>query len=511
MKRNVVVKRCTKQADRSAIPAPPAAGPVGEALANRLETALWLYDFDAGKIAWANCAALKLWDADSVAALVARDMRAEMSTSVRKRLAQHRDDFALFPDREIREFWTLYPEGAPFRVRAILRRAQLADGRLGMLVEAHAEDLREPATIRSADALLHTQIITALFDHEGRELYANPAFRAAFGPGRHDFGVAFASAADVATFLDGVANHGEHRATVAVATVTGERWHDIHAVRCRDAVTGDGAFLISAMDVTAAREHEQQLQAARDAALAADRAKSLFLATMSHEMRTPLNGVLGMASLLAHCPLDAQQKKMLAVIAESGEHMLELVEDMLDIVAIDARSIQLRKQPFDPELLLQAAIEAARATADAKGLRLVADARACRGRAFLHDASRIRQVLRQMVTNAVKFTESGAVVLRAQASAAGDLRFEVADTGPGVAPDERARIFERFYQSDGTATRRHGGAGLGLAICRELVALWGGEIGVDSPAGKGATFWFTVPGAAAPAQDASAGAASAGA
>ena len=116
-----------------------------------------------------------------------------------------------------------------------------------------------------------------------------------------------------------------------------------------------------------------------------------------------------------------------------------------------------------------------------------------------------------MVSNAVKFTESGAVVLRAQASAAGDLRFEVADTGPGVAPDERARIFERFYQSDGTAARRHGGAGLGLAICRELVALWGGEIGVDSPAGKGATFWFTVPGAAAPAQDASAGAASAGA
>ena len=116
-----------------------------------------------------------------------------------------------------------------------------------------------------------------------------------------------------------------------------------------------------------------------------------------------------------------------------------------------------------------------------------------------------------MVSNAVKFTESGAVVLRAQASAAGDLRFEVADTGPGVAPDERARIFERFYQSDGTATRRHGGAGLGLAICRELVTLWGGEIGVESTPGKGATFWFTVPGAAAPAQDASAGAASAGA
>jgi signal transduction histidine kinase len=471
--------------------------PVIAALADSLETALWVYDFDRGRIVWANRMALTLWNADDVAALTARDLAAEMSETVRTRLRQHREDFAADPTREMREFWTLYPKGKPFRVRAALRRCTLGDGRIAMLVEARAEERGEPATIRSADALLHTQVITALFDSDGLELYANPAFRAAFGPGRHRFGMDFVHAADARPFHEAMIAGAARRATVRVRTVDGERWHDIHAARCRDAVTGDGAFLISASDVTEAREHQLRLAEALEAAEAADRAKSRFLATMSHELRTPLNGVLGMASLLRHGDLSAAQGRAVDLIARCGAEMLEMIEGMLDIVAIDSRAVRILREPFDPATLLRIAVESVRAEADRKRLSLVIDDRRLEPGDCVHDASRIRQVLRHLLVNAVKFTDSGEIAARAatvtDARGRRALRFEVSDTGPGVAVAERERIFERFHQADGSITRRHGGTGLGLAICREFVKLWDGSIGVSCGESGGSTFWFEAP------------------
>jgi signal transduction histidine kinase len=452
------------------------------------------------RIVWANASALALWDAGDVSALAARNLESEMSQSVQTRLRQHREDFDLDPAREIREFWTLYPQGEPFRVRAILRRCDLADGRFAMLIEARAEDWQEPTTIRSADALLHTTVITALFDRDGGELYANPAFRAAFGPGRHRFGEDFVHASDASRFSAAVAEKGALRATVRVRTVAGERWHDVHAMRCRDAVTGDGAFLISAFDVTEAREHERRLADALRTAEAADRANAQFLSTMSHEMRTPLNGVLGMASILGATDLSPAQRRALDVVAQSGRAMLEMVEDMLDIVALDGGDITIGREPFDPLLVLVSAVESVRAEADRKGLSLAIDHRRLESRAYAHDASRIRQVLRHLLVNAVKFTETGGVTVRVTTTPEPDgagLRFEISDTGPGVPEAERGRIFERFHQLDSSATRRHGGTGLGLAICRAFVDLWGGEIGVEGAAAGGATFRFSVPGAAA--------------
>jgi signal transduction histidine kinase len=366
-----------------------------------------------------------------------------------------------------------------------------------MLVEARAEERGEPTTIRSADALLHTPVITALFDGDGLELYANPAFRAAFGPGRHRFAMNFVHAADARPFLDAMAAEGGRRATIRVRTVEGERWHDIHAARCRDAVTGDGAFLISAFDVTEAREHQERLAEALEAAEAADRAKSRFLATMSHELRTPLNGVLGMASLLRHGDLSAAQGRAVDLIARCGADMLEMIEGMLDIVAIDSRAVRIVREPFDPGTLLHVAVESVRAEAERKRLALIVDDRRLEPGDCVHDASRIRQVLRHILVNAVKFTDAGEIVARAasvrDARGRRALRFEVSDTGPGVPAAERERIFERFHQADGSITRRHGGTGLGLAICREFVQLWDGAIGVGSGESGGSTFWFEAP------------------
>ncbi len=478
---------------------------VAPALLDATETAFWIYAFDACRIVWANRAGLALWETPSVEALRARDLSAEMSHSVRARLAQHSEDFALDPGRVLHEFWTLYPEGRPARIRATLRAFSLDDGGPGMLVEARAEHETDTTTLRSADALLHTRVLTALFDASGAALYVNPAFRAAFGPGRHRFGADFIHAVDRERFLSGLEEAGAHRATVRVRTVDGERWHDIQAMRCRDAVTGDGAFLISASDVTTARVQKERLSRALDAAKAADLSKARFLATMSHEMRTPLNGVLGMASILGGTELTEAQRRALDVIAASGAQMLEMVEDMLDIVALDAQQIALQPAPFDPALLVRAGAESIRPEAERKALALEVDLRRLDGGRYVNDASRLRQALGHLLNNAVKFTDRGSIVVRAattrDAGGARRLRFEVCDTGPGVPEAERGRVFERFHQVDGTATRRHGGSGLGLSICAELVRLWGGALGVACGEAGGSTFWFDAP-AVVSAQDA---------
>lgn len=475
----------------------PDDSAVAPALLDSVETAYWIYDFNAGRIVWANRAALHLWDAKTLAGLRGRMLKEEMSVSVRRRLAQHKEDFELDPEREIREFWTLYPDGAPFRVRATLRRFELDDGSIGMLVEARAEDQTEPTTIRSADALLHTKVITALFGSNGNELYANPAFREAFGPGQHRFGASFQLTGDVLQFEQGLKEAGLHRATVRVSTIVGDRWHDIHAVRCRDAVTSDGAFLMSAVDVTEARDQQVRLAEALRAAQAADRSKSQFLASMSHEMRTPLNGVLGMASILGSSNLSASQRRALDMIASSGQHMLAMIEDMLDIVSLDAETVELRALTYDPVLLLNTAIEAIRPMAMQKGLTITLDTQGLRGGPFVHDASRLRQVLGHILLNAVKFTDAGSIVARVRSeidpNGAAKLRYEVSDTGTGVPVEEQDRIFERFHQLDSSATRKHGGTGLGLAICKEIVALWGGRIGVVCSKKGGSLFWFDAP------------------
>ena len=259
-----------------------------------------------------------------------------------------------------------------------------------------------------------------------------------------------------------------------------------------------------------ADRHRQEAQNA----LAASEAKSRFLANMSHEIRTPLNGVLGLAAALAQTTLSAAQRRMVGVIGEAGNGLLHIIDDVLDLSRIEAGKLALDPRPFDLALLLRA-LEAGNADeARRKGLRLsvTCDASA-RGR-FVADANRLRQVLQNLVANALKFTRSGEVTVRAWCDGTGPqdpgtdagnegstiLRFEVADTGIGIAPDKLEHIFQAFEQADPTTTRRFGGSGLGLSICRQLVTMMGGGIAVDSREGEGSRFTFGVP--AQPAPDA---------
>ncbi|HZZ90307.1 MAG TPA: ATP-binding protein [Caulobacteraceae bacterium] len=237
---------------------------------------------------------------------------------------------------------------------------------------------------------------------------------------------------------------------------------------------------------------EQALTAARVAAESANIAKSDFLANMSHEIRTPLNGILGMAQALALRDLDAEELAELRVIQQSGESLLAILNSILDLSKIEGGQLELEFAAFDLEGAVAAAVSPFAPMAAQKGvgfaLEISPDARG----AWRGDALRLRQVLANLASNAVKFTDAGMVTVRVRAAPAG-LRFEVADTGVGIPAAKLETMFEKFTQADTSATRRFGGSGLGLAICRELAKLMGGELTATSAEGQGSTFTLALP------------------
>jgi signal transduction histidine kinase/CheY-like chemotaxis protein len=384
---------------------------------------------------------------------------------------------------------------------AALAGAALAAGALSSLLLAPLRRPPGPADERFYRGLVEAMDDVILRrDPAGRIVWVNDAFCLTFARSRAELvGSTFEPARVDASGAEEPAPHLPRDR--CLATVSGPRWFSLVDQPIRDATGAIVAVQTIGRDITARKTAERALAEARAKAEAASQAKSRFLATMSHEMRTPLNGILGMTGLLVDTRLTPEQATYVRAAKASGEAMLALVDDLLDFSKIEAGRLELTPAPVALEALIEETVELLAPRAEAKGIEIAGRVDTALPASVAGDPARLRQMLANLGANAVKFTERGGVAIVAE-RAGDDLVLAVRDTGIGIAAEALPRIFREFEQADQSTARRYGGTGLGLAITRRLAEAMGGAVDVESAPGRGSTFAVRLPllaGVAAPA------------
>jgi PAS domain S-box-containing protein len=372
------------------------------------------------------------------------------------------------------------------------RQMWLGAGRTAALVKS--EDRYRSMVEQTGDGIAVVDVVT----HQVVD--CNPAFRTLFGVGSDTgtFTITAEMLLDGPTVDDLVASLRERE--TPLQNERRLRRQDGRVIEIGTTLTltsydGRDAVCVVARDVSDRKRNEEALARARDAALESARTKSEFLANMSHEIRTPMNGVIGMAGLLSDTSLSAEQRDFVQTIQSSGEALLAVINDILDFSKVEAGYLEFERIDFDLRQILDSTVDLLTPQTVAQKLELVALIETDVPTMLVGDPGRLRQVLANLLGNAVKFTAAGEVEIRVSLEPDGGdeprLRFAIRDTGIGIAEDVQAKLFQAFTQADGSTTRKYGGTGLGLAISKRLVGMMGGTIGLESFPGRGSTFWFT--------------------
>ncbi len=461
-----------------------------------LNLPVWVHDPHEHRQVWANAAGLRFWRADSLEELRSRSY-SDMSEAALARLSLAMQAHAR--GETTRERWTLYPRGVPEAVQLHGSAVALPDGRPGILFIAEPPDAQDPQLLRGVEALLHTPMLVALHELDtGAVLYRNPAAELALGPvaEHRGWGACFVDGALAAETIAAARDGRISRLEAQLSTRAGPKWFFIDVRITWDPVSGRRAVQLNGHDISELKAVQAALQAATEAAQAANHAKSAFLANMSHEIRTPLNGVLGVVQLLERSPISPEQRRWLEIARDSGHLLLCLLNDVLDLSKIEAGRMEIDRVRFDVRELIGTAVGPLSIDARQRGLEWQLTIDPSVPAEVVGDPIRLRQVLLNLVGNAVKFTERGRVGLNVSIRDGGpgvrELTIEVRDTGIGISAEALPRLFSPFSQVDSSVSRRFGGSGLGLSIVDRLVRLMGGQVSIDSEPGRGTCVRCTV-------------------
>jgi signal transduction histidine kinase/ActR/RegA family two-component response regulator len=461
---------------------------------DRLCRPVWVFDPVAERKLYANPSGVALWGAKDLASLRARDFSAK-SEAARTRTEQV--FLAAKAGEQRTEVWTFYPNGKPVTVRAVSSHLALRDGSSAILFEASLLEESDVDYLRALEAVRQANTPVSLYDEDGQELFGNPRAVRTYGDCRRfedrceDGEAARTAWAEART--------GYSSTRLSMRTERGIVSHHVTLQRTIDPITGAPAILSYETDDTEKMAAEaylarqmEALEVATRKAEAANEAKSVFLANMSHEIRTPLNGVISLADLLCQSELSAAQREAAELIRASGRSLEHLLADILQLAQIEAGEVTIASAPFDLATVVRNVTDLFRMKAGEQGSTLEVRVDLPRGEGRSGDALRFRQILTNLVSNAVKFTDKGTVRVSVEEQGSG-VRVLVQDSGIGFDTEQKRRIFDRFQQADPSITRRFGGSGLGLAITTRLIERMGGQLGCDSEVGVGSRFWADLP------------------
>lgn len=467
---------------------------------NLLEHPVWVFDIENKAMWWANESALEVWNADSLESLLSRSFADDMSEATEQRLKEHLVHFR--KGESTHDQWTFYPNGKEAKTVCLTNSGiRIDDGHLAMLVEGIPPICKEQIdkeSLRGVEMLRHLPVAVCQFDLHGKLMYQNPESLNLFVPldeaeeSQNDlchFRSRFGDQAVGKQAFEAVVQNGEdYKIEAQQRTKKGLQWYSVSLRRSKDPVTSENVILYSARDIT------EVIQAKKEA----DRAnseKSEFLAVMAHEIRTPLHQVIGFVELLSQSKLTEQQYEYVALMQDSSMSLMTVINDLLDYTKIEAGKLKLESIPFEMEGVLQGCKQAVEPKAVEKGLSLKCSLPIGLPVKLMGDPNRLRQILLNLLHNAVKFTHSGGLTLSVTnvQNESGNkvrIRFEVSDTGIGISADHQELIFQKYQQANTSIARNYGGTGLGLAICKNLVEAMGGTIRLESRVGRGTKIFF---------------------